>query len=405
MAGTPDQEEYRRSSIRAVQSTPLRSRSGRPLGMLSTHWRTPHMPTENDFRLFDVLARQAADLFERVRESEERFRLMANSAPVSIWITDLDKQCTYVNQTWLDLTGRPFDAALGEGWADTIHPEDVERSWSTYAQAFDRREPFRMEYRVRGHDGEYRWVTDTGVPRYNEDGAFAGYIGSAVDVTERKLADEALSTVTQRLIAAQDDERARLARELHDDVTQQLALLNMRLDGLARAVPASVTDGRQRINEAREDVLKLVQDIHALSHRLHPPRLEYLGIAPAAAALCREISSQQSVEVSFAAESVPESVSKRIVLCLYRVLQESLQNAIKHSGTPKVAVSLRGATDHIELTVDDFGAGFDLETNHRWGLGLTNMNERLKAVDGHLAIRSQPQHGTSIRARVPLRQE
>jgi len=405
MAGTPDQEEYRRSSIRAVQSTPLRSRSGRPLGMLSTHWRTPHMPTENDFRLFDVLARQAADLFERVRESEERFRLMANSAPVSIWITDLDKQCTYVNQTWLDLTGRPFDAALGEGWADTIHPEDVERSWSTYAQAFDRREPFRMEYRVRGHDGEYRWVTDTGVPRYNEDGAFAGYIGSAVDVTERKLADEALSTVTQRLIEAQDDERARLARELHDDVTQQLALLNMRLDGLARAVPASVTDGRQRINEAREDVLKLVQDIHALSHRLHPPRLEYLGIAPAAAALCREISSQQSVEVSFAAESVPESVSKRIVLCLYRVLQESLQNAIKHSGTPKVAVSLRGAADHIELTVDDFGAGFDLETNQRRGLGLTNMNERLKAVDGHLAIRSQPQHGTSIRARVPLRQE
>ena len=220
-----------------------------------------------------------------------------------------------------------------------------------------------------------------------------------------RAADEALSTVTQRLIAAQDDERARLARELHDDVTQQLALLNMRLDGLARAVPASVTDGRQRINEAREDVLKLVQDIHALSHRLHPPRLEYLGIAPAAAALCREISSQQSVEVSFAAESVPESVSKRIVLCLYRVLQESLQNAIKHSGTPKVAVSLRGAADHIELTVDDFGAGFDLETNQRWGLGLTNMNERLKAVDGHLAIRSQPQHGTSIRARVPLRQE
>jgi PAS domain S-box-containing protein len=204
MAGTQDQEEYRRSGIRAVQSTPLRSRSGRPLGMLSTHWRTPHTPTEDDFRQFDVLARQAADLIERVRESEERFRLIANSAPVSIWITDVDKQCTYVNQSWLDLTGRPFDAALGEGWADTLHPEDVERSWSTYAQAFDRREPFRMEYRVRRHDGEYRWVTDTGVPRYNEDGSFAGYIGSAVDVTERKLADEALSTVTQRLIEAQE---------------------------------------------------------------------------------------------------------------------------------------------------------------------------------------------------------
>ena len=405
MAGTQDHEEYRRSSIRAVQSTPLRSRSGRSLGMLSTHWRTPQTPTENDFRVFDVLAQQAADLIERVRESEERFRLIANLAPVSIWITDVDKQCTYVNQSWLDLTGRPFDAALGEGWADTIHPDDVERSWSTYAQAFDRREPFRMEYRIRRHDGEYRWVSDTGVPRYNEDGSFAGYIGSAVDVTERKLADEALSTVTQRLIEAQEDERARLARELHDDVNQQLVLLNMRLDGLARAVPASVTDGRQGLEEAREDVLKLVQDVHALSHRLHPPRLEYLGIAAAAAALCREISSQQGVEVSFAAESVPENVSKRIVLCLYRVLQEALQNAIKHSGTRKVVVSLLGGADHIELTVDDFGVGFDLETSQRRGLGLTNMNERLKAVDGHLAIHSQPQRGTSIRACVPVRQE
>jgi signal transduction histidine kinase len=294
---------------------------------------------------------------------------------------------------------------LGDGWADTLHPEDVERCWSTYAQAFDRREPFRMEYRVRRHDGQYRWLTDTGVPRYNEDGSFAGYIGSAVDVTERKLADEALSTVTQRLIEAQEDERARLARELHDDINQQLALLTMRLGGLARAMPASVTEGRQRIEEARDDVLKLVKDVHALSHSLHPPQLEYLGIAAAAAALCREISNQQSVEVSFSAESVPESVSKRTVLSLYRVLQEALQNAIKHSGTRKVAVSLRGGADHIELTVDDFGGGFDLETNQRRGLGLTNMNQRLKAVGGHLAIRSQPQRGTSIRARVPVRQE
>src|SRR4030095_3938287 len=163
---------------------------------------------------------------------------------------------------------------------------------------------------------------------------------AAVGATERKLADEARSPMTQRLSEAQEDERARLARELHDDVNQQLALLNMRLDGLARTVPASVADGRQGIEEAREDVLKLVKDIHALSYRLHPPRLEYLGIAAAAAALCREVSSQQGVDVTFAAESVPESVSKGIVLCLYRVLQEALQNAIKHSGTRKVTVSL-----------------------------------------------------------------
>ena len=402
MVGTQDHEELRRSGIRAVQSTPLRSRSGRALGILSTHWRTPHVPTENDFRLFDVLAVQAADLIERMRESEERFRLMANVAPVVVWITDVDKQCTYINQPWLDLTGKPIEAALGEGWTDDVHPEDVERSWTTYAKAFDRREPFQMEYRLRRHDGEYRWITDTGVPRYDESGSFAGYIGSAVDVTERKLAAEALSTVSQRLIEAQEGERARLARELHDDVNQRLALLNMRLDRLARAVPGSVIEARQLIEEAREDVFNLVSDVQAVSHRLHPQRLEYLGIAEAAAALCREISSQQRVHVSFAAETVPESLSKRIVLCLYRVLQEALQNAIKHSGSGRVAVLLRGEADHIELTVNDFGVGFDLTATDGRGLGLTSMHERLKAVSGDLAIRSQPQNGTSIRARVPL---
>ena len=133
MAGTQDLDEYRRSGIRAVQSTPLHSRSGRPLGMLSTHWRSPHSPTEEDFRLFDVLARQAADLIERtlaegaLRESEERFRLIANTAPVMIWMSAAEAQITYVNQTWLDYTGRSLDAVSGDRWSEVLHPDDVER--------------------------------------------------------------------------------------------------------------------------------------------------------------------------------------------------------------------------------------------------------------------------------------
>jgi PAS domain S-box-containing protein len=404
MADTQDYHEYRRSGIRAVQSTPLRSREGQPLGMLSTHWRAQHAPTEDDFSLFDVLARQAADLIERMRESEERFRTIANSAPVTIWITGVDKQCSYVNQAWIDLTGRPFEAALGEGWADTIHPQDVERAWKTYAEAFDRREPFQMQYRVLRHDGEYRWVTDTGVPSYN-DGSFAGYIGSAVDVTEHKLADEALSSVNQRLIDAEEDERARLARELHDGINQRLAVLNIRLAALKQTLPASATEGRREIGEAREEVEQIGKDVQAVSRRLHPPLLEHLGIAGAAESLCREISSQQHLNVRFHAKHVPDNLSKHITLCLYRVLQEALHNAIKHGGTEKVTVSLRGGVDHIELSVRDRGVGFDLEEGQRRGLGLTSMNDRLKAVDGYLVIRSRPQRGTSIRARVPVRRE
>ena len=118
MAGTQEQLEYRRAGVRGVQSTPLRSRTGRLLGMLSTHWRTPHTPTEDDFRFFDVLARQASDLIERtlaeeaMRESEERFRLIANTAPVMIWMSGTDNEITYLNQTWLDYAGQPSDAAV-----------------------------------------------------------------------------------------------------------------------------------------------------------------------------------------------------------------------------------------------------------------------------------------------------
>ena len=124
-----------------------------------------------------------------LRESEESFRL-ANAAPVMIWVSGIDKRCTYVNQGWLEFTGRSSESELARDWADGIHPEDLERCLKTYEQAFDRREPFRIEYRLQRKDGEYRWLLDHGVPRFNADGCFAGYIGSAVDITERKLEEE-----------------------------------------------------------------------------------------------------------------------------------------------------------------------------------------------------------------------
>ena len=411
MTGTPDLEEYRRSGIRAVQSTPLQSRGGRTLGMISTHWHAPHTPTAYDFRLFDVLARQAADLIERtradeaLRESEERFRLIASTAPVIIWMSDVAKGCSYVNQTWLDLTGQSLEAVLGNGWTDDIHPADVVQCYDIYARAFDRREPFQIEFRLRRQDGEYRWIVSTGAPRHHADGSFAGYLGSAMDVTERRLAAESLATINQRLIDAQEEERSRIARELHDDVAQRLATLSISLDAFARTASTPAALDRQVIEETRAEVLSLAKDVQALSHRLHPARLEYLGIAAAAAALCREISSQCGFEIAFEAESVPDGLSRRVAVCLYRVLQEALRNAIKHGGGARVEASLRGGVDRIELIVRDYGDGFDVSANQGRGLGLISMKERLQAVRGRLDIRSAPKEGTTIHACVPLVQD
>jgi PAS domain S-box-containing protein len=410
MAGTEDQHEYRRSGIRAVQSTPLRSRSGRLLGVLSTHWRTPHDPTEEDFRFFDVLARQAADLIERtlgeeaLRESEERFRLIANTAPVMIWMTGADKRITYLNQTWLDYTGRRLDVTLGHRRLDVLHPDEAERCRDVYEKAFEQCEPFQMEHLLRRHDGDYRRVVTTGVPRYDVDGSFAGYIGTAVDITERKLAEEALSTVSQKLIEAHEEERTRIARELHDDINQRLALVSMRIGYVKQNPPVSVGNFGQELEEVSRELADLSANIRTMSHGLHPAKLELLGLEGAVAGFCEELSNRHGVTIDVHVENLPTALPREISLCLYRVLQEALQNVVKHGGSRRAHVSLNGQINTINLTVNDAGAGFDPHEAMRGpGLGLTSMKERLKVVGGQLSIHSQRGLGTTIRAVAPLR--
>ena len=346
---------------------------------------------------------EAKEFQEKLRESEERFRLIANATPVLIWGSDPDKLCTYFNQAWLQFTGRALHEELGNGWAEGVHADDLARCLETYTQAFDRREPFRMEYRLRRHDGEYRWILDQGVPRFNADHSLAGYIGSGIDVTERKEAEAALSSVSRRLIEAHEEERTWIARELHDDVNQRIALLAVNLQSLKQDRAASEDERSRRMGEACERVVEISGDIQALAHRLHSPKLEYLGLVAASEGFCRELSDQQGVQINLHSGDIPKNLPQEIALCLFRVLQEALQNAVKHSGVRQFDVLLKAVSNEIQLSVHDSGVGFDPEKamNQR-GLGLTSMKERLKLVDGRLSIDSQPQEGTTIHARVPL---
>jgi len=350
----------------------------------------------------DITERKQAE--HKLRESEDRFRLVANTAPVLIWMSGSDKLCTYFNQPWLEFRGRPLEAELGNGWTDGVHPDDFKSCLDTYAQAFDRRESFQMQYRLRRHDGEYRWVSDIGVPRLKPDGSFEGYIGSCVDITDSKLAQEALADVGRKLIEAHEEERTWIARELHDDVGQRIALLAIELEQWNQQLPASGVKSRDHIHHARERLLEISKDIQALSHRLHSSKLEYLGIVAAANSFCKELSEQQKVEIDFSHAGIPRSLNKEISLCLFRVLQEALQNAVKHSGERHFKVELQGTSGEIQLTVNDLGVGFDQQdAGNRRGLGLISMQERLRLVGGELSINSQPKRGTTIHARVPLR--
>ena len=338
-----------------------------------------------------------------LRESEARFRLVADTAPVLIWMAGPDKLCTYFNQSWLDFTGRPFEAELGNGWADGVHPDDLQRCLDSYIQSFDRREQFAIEYRLRRHDEEYRWILDVGVPRFNADNSFAGYIGSCLDITERKLGEEALSSVSRRLIEAQEKERTRIARELHDDVNQAIAMLAIELQQLKQDQPESAVSVRQRMDELGRRITEIGNDVQGISHRLHSSKLEYVGLVAACKGFCKEFAEQQSVEIDSSYGNLPRNLPKEISLCVFRVLQEALQNGVKHSGVKYFQVELSGTSNEVYLTVSDMGAGFDTDAAMDGrGLGLISMRERVSLVGGTISIVSKPLGGTKISVRIPL---
>jgi len=335
------------------------------------------------------------------KESEERFRLVANTAPVLIWMSGTDKLCNYFNNPWLDFTGRTLEQELGNGWAEGVHDEDLGECLKTYSDAFDKREQFEMEYRLRRKDGEYRWVLDIGVPRFSANGSFAGYIGSCMDVTERKRAEEALTSMGQRLIEAHEEERTWIGKELHDDINQRLALLAVEMDQWHQE--ESRAKFLEHVGHSKKRIMELSMDVQALSHRLHSSKLDYLGLVVAANSFCKEVSDKTKVHVQFNHAAVPSTIPKEVSLCLFRVLQEALQNAIKYSGVKLFHVNLRGTSDGLELTVSDEGKGFDVHDEFSGqGLGLISMRERLQIVHGALEIKTQPGAGTTIFARVPL---
>jgi len=603
----------------------------------------------------DITERLQAE--EMMRESERRFRLVADTAPVLIWMSGTDKLCNYFNEPWLDFTGRSIQQELGNGWAEGVHSEDLQRCLDTYTQSFDAREKFSMEYRLRHHDGTYRWILDIGVPRFNEAHSFSGYIGACVDVTdqkraeetlskseerfrlatqagkmyayewdaatdiivrsrdassvlswqgetsltrqqllarihpddralfnssvsertpehpdihvsyrmlrpdgsvvwlektahaffdedgrlvrmigmvtditerkrteealraseerlrlaqsvagigtferdlrtgvntwtaelesmyglppggfgktltafedlihpddraevvrlvdgalttgaptngewrviwpdgsvhwlagrwrvlmdesgepsrvvginmdftERKRAEEALSSMSRKLLEVQEQERTRVARELHDDIGQRLALLAVELDQLQDKLVNVPPDILKQMRDLGRRTADISTDVHNLSHELHSSKLELLGVAGGMKSWCWEFGSRRSMQIDFKSQDLP-NLPQEISLCLLRVLQEAVNNVEKHSGVKRIDVQLHEESGAIHLIVSDSGKGFDVAAVAQGdGLGLTSMRERVRLVNGTIAIESKPMAGTNIHVRVPI---
>lgn len=351
--------------------------------------------------VMDITDRKRTE--QTLRESEQRFRRVADSAPVLIWMSGTEKLCTFFNQGWLNFTGRTLEQEMGNGWAFGVHQEDFERCLAIYSGAFDARVEFEMEYRLRRYDGKYRWMVDYGVPRFESDGAFCGYIGTCVDMTERKAAAESLESLSGRLITAQEEERGRIARELHDDFSQRLALLGIGLSRLWKKRPESEEEERKVVRELWNRTQEISSDVHRLSHQLHSSKLEHVGLGPALMGLCEEISEKYGIQVEFTDRGVPSEIPKDVALCLFRVTQEALNNVVKHSRAKQAQVELCKTRNEIRLQIADAGAGFDVDLSPTdVGIGLVGMRERLRLVGGRLSVQSAPTRGTEILAEVPV---
>jgi PAS domain S-box-containing protein len=344
--------------------------------------------------------RRKAEL--KLGESEEKFSKAFRQSPFAVTIVDAkDDRYIDVNQTFEVQTGWKRDEVIGRTPLAINLWADPDQRITFMRDLFEKGNVRDLEVTFRRKDGQIR--TSLGSAELIEVNGEMCALSVIADITERKLAEEALSGMSRKLIEAHEEERTWIARELHDDINQRLALLAVNLGTLTEKLPASTVEVKRRIRKEQELVSELGRDVQALSHRLHSSKLEYLGLAAAASTLCRELSDQQEVEIDFHPDGIPKQLPPEISLCLFRVMQEALQNAIKHSGSRNFEVRLDSALNEIRLSVRDSGIGFDLDEAMKGrGVGLSSMRERLKLVGGEFSIESRPQHGTTIHARVSL---
>jgi PAS domain S-box-containing protein len=339
-----------------------------------------------------------ADLVRR--ESEDRFRDMADSTAVMIKSAGLDGELDFVNNAFLKFTGRRMDETLGIGWAEDIHPEDLQGCFEFRTTAFCERRLFQHEYRLRRHDGEYRWIVDTDVPRFDADGKFVGYVGSNVDITDRKRAED---------LEARVNERTRIARELHDTLLQSFHGLLLRFQTVFSILPSRPDEAREKLEEAINAATQAIIEGRDAVQALRSSTAETNDLATAIKMAGEELMARESYSISPAfrveVEGKPRNLHPIRRDEVRRIAAEALGNAFRHAQALNIEVEIRYEEKQFRLRIRDDGKGIDPEVLSACGreghFGLHGMKERAEVADGKLEIWSRDGSGTEIELTIP----
>jgi len=350
----------------------------------------------------DITERKRAE--KLLRESDERLRMAARAGKMYAYEWDAATDVIDRSAECIDILGW-MDEPVKDSYQQMlskIHVEDRDRFIAAVTSLNPEKPTCQVSYRVARPDGSVVWLEESVRTFFDTEGKALRMVGMVADVSARKQVEQELLDLSGRFVTAQEEERTRIARELHDDLSQRLALAAITLQSLSENLPRKRSEIAATMRSVWRQVGEISSDVHRLSRDLHPSTLG-LGLGAALKNLCKGVERQHGIRVDVNCSDLPDAVASDVSLCLYRVAQEALNNVVKHSEVKEARLEVVGNSDHLLLRVIDSGRGFEPAKDGR-GLGLLSMRERLRVVGGKLTIQSSAR-GTEISAHVPIERD
>lgn len=351
----------------------------------------------------EIAERQRAET--ALRESERRYaRLVETAHDVIFWLAP-DGRIAAINPAFEKITGWRRADWLGRPFAQLIHPDDVALAVERFYAILKGKTPEVWQYRVRKADGQYA-VGEFTLAREMKDGKPAGVFGIGRDITERKRAEEALKNLSRKILHAQEDERRRISRELHDEVGQSLTAISVALAALKRNGASASPDALKKIAAIQQLLETTMETVHRFARELRPAMLDELGLIPALRSHVKSFAERTGVRARFSADPTAEHLSDDQKTAVFRIVQESLTNVAKHARASRVKISLRRNGNGVCVEIADNGKSFrakpEIAAKQKQRLGLLGMQERVRLVNGQFSIQPEPGRGTTVRVNVPF---